>query len=142
MPEVFRTQRFVEFSDTDMAGIAHFSAFFRYMESAEHALLRSLGLSVFQRLGDDDALSFPRVNVQCDYQAPVRCEDELDIAVSIERLGTKSVTYRFDISRGDTPVATGRMTSVCCRIEPGQTPVATPIPDEIADRLRPFVADE
>ena len=63
MAEVFHTQRFVEFSDTDMAGIAHFSAFFRYMESAEHALLRSLGLSVFQKLDGDDALG--RVGERC-----------------------------------------------------------------------------
>ena len=140
MADVFHTQRFVEFSDTDMAGIAHFSAFFRYMESAEHALLRSLGLSVFQKLDGDDALSFPRVNAQCDYQSPVRCEDTLDIAVTIQRLGTKSVTYAFDMTLDGTPVAAGRMTSVCCRIEPGQPPQAVAIPEEIAEKLRLFVA--
>ena len=141
MSEVFRTQRFVEFSDTDMAGIVHFSAFFRYMESAEHALLRSLGLSVFQKLDGDHSLSFPRVNAQCDYHAPVRCEDQLEIAVSVKRLGDKSVTYQFAISRGSDAVATGRMTSVCCRIEPGEPPVAVTLPEEIADKLRPFVAE-
>ena len=36
----------VEFADTDMAGIVHFSRFFVYMEMAEHAFWRSLGLSV------------------------------------------------------------------------------------------------
>ncbi|TWT85689.1 1,4-dihydroxy-2-naphthoyl-CoA hydrolase [Posidoniimonas polymericola] len=140
MPEVFRTQRFVEFSDTDMAGIAHFSAFFRYMESAEHALLRSLGLSVFQSHGDDLAISFPRVNAECDYASPVRCEDVLDIEVAITRLGGKSITYRFEMTCGGVEVATGAMTSVCCRIEPGKPPVAVPLPDEIAEKLRPFVA--
>lgn len=140
MPEVFRTQRFVEFSDTDMAGIAHFSAFFRYMEAAEHALLRSLGLSVFQSHGEQHAISFPRVNAECDYTSPARCEDVLDIAVSVTRLGGKSITYRFDIARDGTPVATGSMTSVCCRIEPGQPPVAVPLPAEVADKLRPYLA--
>ena len=43
---LFRVKRRVEFADTDMAGIVHFSAFFVYMEQAEHELLRSLGLSV------------------------------------------------------------------------------------------------
>ena len=32
MPTPFHTSRFVEFADTDMAGIMHFSAFFRFME--------------------------------------------------------------------------------------------------------------
>src|SRR5215831_6794970 len=46
MPEPFRTQRRVEFADTDMAGIVHFANFFRYMEAAEVEFLRSRGLSV------------------------------------------------------------------------------------------------
>ena len=52
MPTPFRISRFVEFADTDMAGIMHFSAFFRFMEGAEHALLRSLGFSVFTEVGE------------------------------------------------------------------------------------------
>ena len=32
----FRTTRRVEFRDTDMAGIMHFSAFFTVLESVEH----------------------------------------------------------------------------------------------------------
>ena len=46
MPYEFRCRQRVEFADTDMAGIVHFSNFFRYMERAEHEFLRSLGLSV------------------------------------------------------------------------------------------------
>ena len=46
MPSEFNTTRRIEFSDTDMAGIVHFSRFFVFMEAAEHAFLRSLGTSV------------------------------------------------------------------------------------------------
>ena len=53
MGKVFKTRRRVEFRDTDMAGIVHFSVFFAYMEQAEHELLRSLGLGVGpKRRGD------------------------------------------------------------------------------------------
>lgn len=141
MPDVFTTTRFVEFSDTDMAGIAHFSSFFRYMEAAEHALLRSLGLSVHATLREGEVVSFPRVNAQCDYHAPARCEDDLDIAVTVKRLGKSSVTYGFRFTRDDTPIATGQMTSVCCRFLPGKPPEPTPIPEEIVSKLRAFVAD-
>ena len=41
MPEAFRCTRQVEFNDTDMAGIAHFTAFFRWMEEAETAFLHA-----------------------------------------------------------------------------------------------------
>ena len=42
----FNVERRVEFSETDMAGIMHYSNFFRFMETAEHAFYRSLGHSV------------------------------------------------------------------------------------------------
>ena len=43
----FSFERRVEFCETDSAGIAHFSSLAIYMEQAEHALFRSLGLTVF-----------------------------------------------------------------------------------------------
>lgn len=136
----FIQRRMVEFADTDMAGIAHFSAFFRWMESAEHALIRSLGMSVHTRDPQGVAISFPRVNAQCDYLAPVRSEDTLDIAVTVERLGAKSVTYAFRFEHNGAHIAQGRMTSVCCHIRPGEPPVSTPIPAEMAAGLATYTA--
>ena len=43
MPYEFKHIRRVEFAETDMAGIVHFSNFFRMMEATEHAFFRSLG---------------------------------------------------------------------------------------------------
>src|SRR5438094_9966074 len=91
---LLRTSRRVEFCDTDMAGIVHFANFFRWMESAEVEFLRSLGLSVAVQTGDEK-LGFPRVAASCDYVRPARFEDVLEIAVTLRRLGSKSVTYGF-----------------------------------------------
>jgi len=135
----FHTSRLVEFSDTDMAGIMHFSAFFRYMEAAEHELLRSLGFSVYSEI-DGMAISFPRVAASCQYHSPTRCEEVLDIDVTVHRVGTKSVTYEFQFSHDGRDVATGEMTSVCCRVEHGQPPVSIAIPDSVADKLRQLAA--
>ncbi|MEQ2009187.1 MAG: acyl-CoA thioesterase, partial [Limisphaerales bacterium] len=46
MASEFKALRRVEFSETDMAGIVHYSNFFKYMETAEHAFFRSLGFSI------------------------------------------------------------------------------------------------
>jgi acyl-CoA thioester hydrolase len=135
MPTPFRTTRFVEFADTDMAGIVHFSAFFRYMEAAEHELLRSLGFSVYSEI-DGDVVSFPRVAASCDFRSPARCEDILDIAVTVERVGTKSVAYAFAFSQHGRDIASGTITSVCCRVPHGKPPVSIPIPDAVAGKLR------
>ncbi len=140
MPQPFVTRRFVEFSDTDMAGIVHFAAFFRYMESAEHALLRSLGLSVFSEV-DGETISFPRVAAHCDFRSPARCEDHLMIEVGVARIGSKSVTYSFRVRRDTTLIAEGQMTSVCCRLVEGGPPVSLPLPAEIAEKLATYAVD-
>ena len=48
----FEVTRRVEFYETDAAGIVHFSNFFRYMETAEHAFLRSLGHQFHEQHGE------------------------------------------------------------------------------------------
>jgi acyl-CoA thioester hydrolase len=111
----YTVTRRVEFGDTDMAGIMHFANFFRFMEVAESDFLRSLGLSV-SWLEGSVKWGFPRVSAACDYQKPARFQDVLTVAVVIEKLGTKSVTYRFEFTnqRGE-PIASGRITAVFCR---------------------------
>ncbi len=118
----FTTTRRVEFGDTDMAGIMHFSNFFRFMEVAETDFLRARGLSV-SWLDGGVKWGFPRVSAACDYQKPAKFSDVLTIAVTLEKVGKKSVSYRFDFTnqRGE-PVAAGRITAVFCR---------TPGPDQI-----------
>lgn len=139
MTASFHTQRIVEFHDTDMAGIMHFAAFFRYMESAEHEFIRSLGLSVHSKI-NELTVSFPRVAASCEYQSPVRCEETLDIEIVIARLGDKSITYAFTITCQSRPVATGQITCVCCQLEEGQPPRSITIPPEIRTQLEPYAA--
>src|SRR5438094_7282885 len=104
MIPVFRTKRRIEFGDTDMAGIVHFAQFFRFMESAECEFLRSRGLSV-KLDWEGQTIGFPRVSASCDYIKPTTFEDLLDVAVSIDRIGTKSVTYGFEFTRGGETIA-------------------------------------
>jgi YbgC/YbaW family acyl-CoA thioester hydrolase len=134
MSTPFKTRRRVEFVDTDMAGIAHFSNFFRWMEAAEVDFLHARGLSV-KLVWEGAHLGFPRVAAACDYLKPVRFEDMLDITVSIERVGTKSATYLFEFSNGGDPVARGKVTVVCCRVREDRTIQSVEIPVTLRERL-------
>ena len=98
MPAPFVTTRRVEFGDMDMAGIMHFSNFFRFMEVAETDFLMARGLSVSWDDGGRQ-VGFPRVSAACDFAKPVRFGDVLSIAVTVEKVGRKSVSYRYDFSR-------------------------------------------
>jgi 4-hydroxybenzoyl-CoA thioesterase/acyl-CoA thioester hydrolase len=138
---VFRTQRRVEFRDTDAAGITHFSAFFPMMEAAEHEMLRSLGISVMPRKGGPDtpeSVTWPRVAASCQYKAAARFEDVLDILISIKKLGNSSVTYQFRFEREGDLIAEGEITTVCCRLnrDHGDGGLQkTPIPAQIRASL-------
>jgi YbgC/YbaW family acyl-CoA thioester hydrolase len=135
MSAPFRVSRRVDFCDTDMAGIIHFSNFFRYMEFAEVAFLRSRGLSVAMTWGNEH-LGFPRVSATCDFLRPVRFEDVVEIEVRVERVGSKSVTYTFDFTHDGVPVARGRISAVCCRVHPSVHAIESiEIPSDLRARL-------
>src|SRR5258708_39744369 len=135
MASEFKIKRRVEFSETDMAGVMHFSNFFRYMEHAEHAFLRSLGLSVVSH-NTDPAIGWPRVEAQCEYKKPLRFEDEVEICLRVIKKSEKSITYEFIFQKPSDKdeSARGRMTVVCCTIRPGKMQ-ATFVPKEFSEKI-------
>ncbi|MDX1964585.1 MAG: thioesterase family protein [Pirellulales bacterium] len=136
----FNTTRRVEFAMTDAAGIMHFAAFFELMESVEHELLRSLGLSVMPPADSPPPhLSWPRVSATCDFRQAVRFEDVLDIKAWVARLGTKSITYAFEFLCGEALVAEGQIVAVCCQVAHGKLLSSQPVPQSWSALLRPYV---
>ena len=137
MPSTFRLTRRVAFSETDAASIVHFAEFFRYMEDAEHAMLRDLGLSVHRDIGDDVA-GFPRVSASCDYRKPLRFEDVFTIDVHVAGKTDKSVTYGFTFRQADDTdaLATGTLKVVYAIKPAGEGKFkAAPLPVEIDQAL-------
>jgi 4-hydroxybenzoyl-CoA thioesterase/acyl-CoA thioester hydrolase len=128
----FTTQRKIEFADTDMGGIVHFSRYFVFMETAEHLFLNELGTSVSIE-HEGHRISWPRVAASCEFKSPARFGDTLEIQVRVRRKGEKSMTYDFSFRIGDREAAIGTMTSVCCRL--GDTVRSIPIPDFIRDKI-------
>jgi YbgC/YbaW family acyl-CoA thioester hydrolase len=133
MDGAFRYARRVQFGETDMAGIVHFSWMFRYMEEAEHAAWRAAGLSIADKTSD---LGWPRVAASFDFRSPLRFEDEFEVKVRLVEVGTRSLQYEHTISRGEMLVGTGRMKTVCTRTTAGGSMRAAEIPAEILAKLR------
>jgi acyl-CoA thioester hydrolase len=138
MPYEFRITRRVEFSETDMEGIMHFSNFFKFMETAEHAFFRSLGYSVVWS-NNGLHLCLPRVHAECDYTAPLRFEDEVLIHLLVRRKGARSLTYEFCFQRLNGPqpevVARGKMTVVSAARQADGSLAAVPLPKQIAAKI-------
>ncbi len=137
MPYEYKVRRRVEFSDTDMAGIVHYSNFFRYMEAAEHEFFRSLGFSVVTRQVDPP-VGWPRVRAECDFKQPLRFEDEFEVHMLVAEKKSKSLSYQFRIRKlnAESPVevARGTLTVVCVTHQGGRMK-AVEIPGEIAAKV-------
>ena len=133
MSATFSITHRVQFCETDMAGVVHFSNFFRMMEEVEHAFFRSLGLSVMMTHEAVD-VGWPRVAVSCEYFGPAKFEDEIELKLDVVKVGEKSLTYEVQFLKGDKLLAKGRLTSVCVTLQEG-TFKAIPIPATMRGKL-------
>jgi acyl-CoA thioester hydrolase len=132
MAAEYHYQRRVQFHETDLAGIVHFSWYFKYMEEAEHALWRSVGMSIVPP-GNDWGL--PRVNASIDFKAPLRFEDEFDVHVVVDAIGRRSLRYAFTIRRGGEVMATGTMTSAAVTRDADGLVRSIEVPELVRARL-------
>lgn len=133
MPREFSITRRVQFAETDMAGVLHFANYYRMMEEVEHAFWRSHGLSVvFAHEGRE--ISWPRVATSCEYFAPLRFEDELELVLTVDQVGKGSVTFVVEFRSRGTRMAVGRTKAACCAVSDGKfSPV--PIPPFLRAKL-------
>lgn len=146
MTHRFTFRRRVEFADTDVAGIMHFSNFYRFMEVAEHAFYRSMGFSVhpFKDIEDCEGpqVGWPRVHASADFRLPLNFEEEVEIELLVEEIRDKTVKYYFnfwkdpDSAKERKIAATGRFTVVCVSFDSELRRMkAVAIPNEWREKL-------
>lgn len=145
MPYEYTLSHRIEFSETDMAGIVHFSNFYRLMENAEHAFFRSLGHSIHDEY-DGIHIGWPRVSAACDFLAPLKFEEIVEVQLLVAEVRNRAIRYavRFWKMDGDsrTEVARGTMTSVCATLDKVNGKLAaTSIPAELRDLIQPAPAE-
>lgn len=117
----------------------------QYSEQAEHAFLRSLGLSVFSHaLG---AVTWPRVKIVAEFLGPAYFEDRLKVELRVKKIGETSVTYTSSIKGPSGSVAICETVCVCCTHSTGaptagspRSLVKTSIPPSIREKLREFLS--
>lgn len=142
MASSFEISRRVEFHETDMAGIVHFSNFYRWMEQVEHAFFRSLDLTIVNHQPDGQTFGWPRVSCSCRFEAPARYNDVLTVKLFVQRIGVKSLTYEVQIFNGDLRLATGVMKTVCCVVAEGKPLQSVEIPEEYLNCITEHSADK
>jgi acyl-CoA thioester hydrolase len=137
MSGVATYKRRVEFAETDAAGMAHFSVFFRYMEEAEHAVWRRAGMDIY---ANHEERSWPRIAAAFDFKAPLRFQDEFEVRTEIGAVSRSTIQWAHTIVRGDVVIGTGTVTAVYVAKNRDGSMKSAEIPGEVTSRLRQALA--
>lgn len=131
---LFTYSRIPQFSETDAAGIIHFSRIACYVEEAEHAFLHQAGFPLDLRL--TGGYHWPRVNFNASYFAPVYPFFPLQVDLNVKILGRCSVTWQWAVfdSRHAKVLCKGEMKTVCCQQHEGKLAVC-PLPEKLREKL-------
>jgi acyl-CoA thioester hydrolase len=117
----------VRFRDLDPMGHVNNAVFLTYLEQARIAFFEQQGLSVAL---DDMNMIVARVEI--DFRAPVRLGQEVEVAVSATRFGTKSFDLGYELTVDGEIVAEAKTVQVAYDYR-RREPVA--IPAEWRERL-------
>ena len=130
MTSQFSIKRRVEFAETDLAGIMHFTHFYRWMEVCEHEFLRSLGLCIDFNKGEE-RIGWPRVKTTCRFKRPLRFEEEVEVLLIVKEIRDRSIAYDFQFWKTENgervKAASGETIAACVSFDP-DTHVMTPVP--------------
>lgn len=132
MPSVFSWPVRVYYEDTDAGGIVFYANYLKFFERARTEWLRAANVGQ-QALRDQDGAIFVVKNASIDYHAPARLDDELNLTLSIEKLGHASVQFLQQAWHGDVLLASARV-KVGCVDAASLRPRA--LPDATAAKMR------
>lgn len=125
----FRTSIKVRFGDVDHAGIVYYPRFYIYFHEAFEDFFNSAGQS-YQAMLDDRRIGFPTVHVETDFRGPLRYGDNLDIELTVKRVGRRSAVFRFVgfRHRDGAHSVTAEITAACVDMDSFQ---ARDIPEDL-----------
>ena len=124
-PFLFQTR--IRFIDTDASGRIHYTAMFRYFESAETEFMRTVGIVYLKH-----DFTFPRVHVECDFKLALQHDDPIDIEVRLTKVGRSSARFEFRTLKNGELAASGIVVVACMD---RKTQCAIPIPEALRERL-------
>lgn len=119
----------VRYAETDAQGVVYHANHVVFFEVGRGAFLRDHGLSY----GEFEAAGHFIVVVEAHvrYHAPARYDDELVIRTWLKEVKNRSLTFEYEILKGETTVASGWTAHVC--VDRQGKPVR--LPDELMKPL-------
>jgi acyl-CoA thioester hydrolase len=122
----------VRYAETDQMGVVYYANYLVWFEVARADWLRSFGWTY--REMEESGLLLPVIEAQCEYRAPARYDDEVEIRTSGRLLSLVRVAFSYEIRLGAdaTIAALGRTTHAA----KGRDGRPSRLPDRIQEVFR------
>jgi 4-hydroxybenzoyl-CoA thioesterase len=133
----FRAHLKVRFGDIDQAGIVYYPRFLDYFHIAlEELFANELGFD-YPTMVLTRQVGLPTVTLTTDFKRPLRFGDEIEIEVSVKRIGGSSITFGYaTYRRGQSdPLVWGHNVTVC--VEMGSFR-KIPVPEWLREALEDY----
>ena len=139
MPYEHTSTRRIEFSETDMAGLVHFSNFFKYMETAERDFFEAAGVDLM-RTEPGELVGWPRARAECKFCAPLRFGDTIVIHLAVKWVNDRAIDYQFRIFRCNkdgsrTQAGKGHMSTFLAKLDKGGELQSAVLSDDLRNRI-------
>lgn len=93
----FRSLLKIRFGDIDHAGIVYYPRFLHYFHVAlEEFFGQALGID-YPILIDEYRIGLPTVHLETDFRRPLRYGDQIDVEVSVLKIGKSSMTFGYRV---------------------------------------------
>lgn len=127
----FSTRIRVRFGDADPAGLVYYPVLFHYCHVAMEEFFAASCDTEYARLMEVERLGFPTVNARAEFRAPFVYGEEVDVEVSVSRVGRSSATFEYSLRSASDGAERARATLVQVAMNLDER---RPVP--IPDRLR------
>ena len=132
---VFAVDRLVRFSHCDPGGLVYFPRYFDLMNAlVEDWFYQRLGLDYANRLMADGQ-GLPTVRAECDFVRPSLMGETLTWSLTVEKIGTSSITVDIRASRDDEDRLRATLVLVATSLE---THRPIPIPDDLRQAVETY----
>ena len=130
----FTVQLPIRFSQCDAAGIVYFPNYFDLVHAClEDWYASVLGFGFKELVGSGHGA--PIVHAECDFTAPSRMGDRVQLTLLVERLGRASVTYRVIGHADHYERFNAKLVTAFLALASGK---AVPIPREIRAKIEAY----
>ena len=133
MAEPFRHRFRVRYAECDAQSVVFNAHYFAYFDLALTELFRAVFGGYESMLERQVDLVVGEASAR--FLAPARFDDELEVAVSVTRLGTTGVTTRYELLRDGQLLVEGTLRHVVVNLG---THAKAPIPDWMREGLQAF----